>query len=161
MQEKTINADEWIEKAKFLLEKGMEVKIKPQGLSMLPFIMGDRDDVILKKLTRPLKRGDIVLYRRPGGVYVLHRVHHVKESKLFMMGDSQDFIEGPIFTEQCVAMVETYYKKGVLKDNTKFSMRIKYTVWMWLRPFRWTLIKLNVWRRKHFSFNSGEGKKQG
>ncbi len=154
MQEKTISADEWISKAKFLLEKGMEVKIKPQGLSMLPFIMGDRDDVILKNIARPLKKGDIVLYRRANGGYVLHRVHHVEGSNLYMMGDSQDFIEGPVFTGQCVALVETYYKKGVLKDNTKLGMRVKYTIWMWLRPFRWKLIKLNAWRRKHMSINS-------
>lgn len=141
----------WMGNALALLDKGIDVKIMPHGLSMLPFIMGDRDEVILSKITRELKRGDIVLYKRISGQYVLHRLHHKNSDGLFFMGDSQNFIEGPILKEDCLALVETYYKKGRLKNNSTWDMKIKYTVWFWLRPVRWKLIKLNAWRRRVLS----------
>ena len=55
-----------------------EVRFTPSGVSMRPFIEGDRDSVVLHALTRAPKRGDILLARvtSPAGLntYVLHRL---------------------------------------------------------------------------------------
>ena len=143
-----IKADDWVGAVLPLLKEGKSVKIKPSGGSMVPFITGDRDMVEIKAIDATLKRGDIVLYRRDNGQYILHRIYRVKGEEYYLLGDSQNAVEGPIRREQIVAMSEIYYKDGVRKDNTKTSMRIKYTIWFWLRPVRGILIKINTFKRR-------------
>ena len=46
-----------------LLKDGKEVRFTPSGVSMRPFIEGDRDSVILTSLTRSPRIGDILLVR--------------------------------------------------------------------------------------------------
>ncbi len=142
-----IKADDWIKAVIPILESGMLVKIMPEGGSMLPFITGGRDYVFLKKIDRPIKRGDILLYRRETGNYVLHRVHHVNEKGIYMLGDAQRTLEGPLSPECVVAMCDEYIKKGRKKNNNSWDMKIKYNIWMWIKPLRAGLIKLNSWRR--------------
>lgn len=47
--------------------------LKVRGNSMLPFIVGDRDSVVLIK-AQQLKNGDIVLAHLNNSRYVLHRI---------------------------------------------------------------------------------------
>ena len=47
-----------------LLQTGHRVKLRARGNSMLPFITGDRDSIILLK-KKTVHRGDIVLARIP------------------------------------------------------------------------------------------------
>ncbi len=143
-----IKADDWVTALLPLLAEGKAVKIKPTGWSMVPFITGDRDMVEIKAADSNLKRGDIVLYRRSNGRYVLHRVYKVRGDEYYLLGDSQNWIEGPIKRDQIIAQSRYYYKKGKRKDNDSLSMRIKYTVWFWIRPFRWPLIRLNDLKRR-------------
>jgi len=143
-----IKTDDWMEAILPLLKEGKSVRIKPTGGSMIPFITGDRDMVEIKEVNSVLKRGDIVLYRRVNGRYILHRIYKVSGDEYYMLGDSQNYVEGPIRKEQIVAQSEIYYKDGVRKDNRKASMRIKYTVWFWLRPFRRALIGINSFKRR-------------
>ena len=145
-----IKADDWVGAVLPLLKEGKSVKIRPTGGSMIPFITGDRDTVEIKDVNPVLKRGDIVLYRRDNGSYVLHRIYKVCGDEYYMLGDSQNFVEGPIKREQIVAQSRYYYKKGKRKDNESPDMKVKYTVWFMLRPFRQTLIRLNNFKRRIF-----------
>ncbi len=62
-----------------LLSEGKEVRFTPSGVSMRPFIEGDRDSVILAPLARPARRGDILLVRVPAPArYVLHRLIRIE-----------------------------------------------------------------------------------
>lgn len=126
-----------------LIEDGKTVRLIPHGVSMVPFIMGGRDIIELHKCDTTIKRGDIILYRRDSGILVLHRVYKVTNKGLFMLGDGQTEIEGPICFEQVVAMCNIYYKKGVRKDNNSIFMKFKYNLWFWLRPVRLVLIRAN------------------
>lgn len=67
------------------LAAGKEVVIGTRGDSMLPFIRGGRDSVVLKKCTEPAV-GDIVL-ARVGGRYIMHRIIAVDAESCTMMGD--------------------------------------------------------------------------
>ncbi|MCF0173567.1 MAG: S24/S26 family peptidase, partial [Bacteroidales bacterium] len=62
--------------AERMLAEGLSVKLTPTGRSMLPFIVGGRDEVILTKPSadNPLRKGQIALARLDGGKYVLHRI---------------------------------------------------------------------------------------
>ena len=44
-----------------LLADGKEVRFTPSGVSMRPFIEGDKDSVVLAQLTRAPRVGDILL----------------------------------------------------------------------------------------------------
>lgn len=44
------------------------------GTSMEPLLHARTSTVVLEPLAGPPKKNDVVLYRRPDGVYVLHRV---------------------------------------------------------------------------------------
>lgn len=83
-----------LEEAARLLDEGREVSFTPLGNSMLPFIRGGQDSVILKKFPNAAV-GDIVLVRLPGH-YVLHRVVATEGEELTLMGDGN--VSG---TEHC------------------------------------------------------------
>ena len=72
-----------------LLEKTQAVPLVISGNSMAPFLIHGRDTVYLSRVTRPLKRGDMILYRRDCGAYVLHRVFRWEGETLTMVGDAQ------------------------------------------------------------------------
>ena len=145
-----IKADDWVGAILPLLNEGTSVKIKTEGGSMVPFITGGRDTVELIAPGSSLKRGDIVLIRRDSGKYVLHRLYKIKEDGYYILGDGEDFVEGPFSLEQIVAKSRFYYKNGKRKDNDSPDMKIKYTIWFWLRPVRGILIKLNTFKRRLF-----------
>ena len=143
-----IKADDWMGAMLPLLKEGKSLKIKTEGGSMVPFIVGGRDTVEISAPKPGLKRGDIVLIRRDSGKYVLHRMYKVKSDGYYILGDGEDFVEGPFTGDQIIAQCRYYYKKGKRKDNEALDMKIKYTIWFWLKPFRLKLIKLNNLKRK-------------
>lgn len=69
-----------------LLAQGKRCSLRTKGSSMLPFIRGERDSVVLEALPEILA-GDIVLAKVPGRGYVLHRVMRIEGERLFLMGD--------------------------------------------------------------------------
>ena len=81
-----------LEEVASLLDEGREVELMSKGTSMLPFIVGGRDSVILKKEAGvPPLPGDIALARRSTGNYVLHRIISVDGDKVTLRGDGNVF----------------------------------------------------------------------
>ena len=68
-----------------LLAEGKQVQLTPVGSSMLPFIRGEVDSVVLRK-PESLRVGDIALAPYQGR-YVLHRVIRIEGDTVVMMGD--------------------------------------------------------------------------
>jgi hypothetical protein len=86
MQTKTVPNAELIHEIGKLIEEGQEVIFKPKGVSMLPFIRGGRDSVLLRKADE-LKVGDIALAEISEGRYVLHRIEKIEGEVVVLMGD--------------------------------------------------------------------------
>ena len=86
MQTKTVPNAELIPAIGKLIEEGQEVIFKPKGMSMLPFIRGGRDSVLLRKAGE-LKVGDIALAEISEGRYVLHRIEKIEGETIVLMGD--------------------------------------------------------------------------
>ena len=61
-----------------VMEEAQTVPLIISGNSMSPFLVHGRDTVYLSKITSPLKKGDMILYRRDSGDYILHRICRVK-----------------------------------------------------------------------------------
>lgn len=121
--------------------------ITPQGSSMFPFFMGNRDVLYIARVNEPLKRGDIALYRRDDGTYVVHRVYRVKTGSpnisYFMLGDHQTWIEGPLSEKQILGVVKYYERKNkkiVCSENVRY--RLLWNIWLLLRPVRPLLLKI-------------------
>lgn len=68
-----------------LLEEGREVVMMPKGISMLPFIRGEKDRVRLCKPDK-LRVGHIVL-AQIGGRFILHRIYAINGNRVTLMGD--------------------------------------------------------------------------
>ena len=106
------------------IEKTLEhniVKIKPVGYSMYPVIVPGRDYVYIEKADYgTLKRGDVILYKRPEpeSIYVLHRIYKVKPDGVYTVGDNQSVCEGPLAREQILGKAPKYIW---INDNGPFD----------------------------------------
>ena len=126
-----------------MLAEGMEVIIMTKGSSMLPFIIGDRDSVVLH--AGDPKVGDIALAKVEGGRFVLHRVIEVDGEKVTLMGDGNI-----IGTEHCLkpdvaGLVSEILKPGgrrVKPGSGLWWRRIKpvrrYILYIYRHILRWT-----------------------
>lgn len=132
-----------------LLKGGTSVCVRPQGSSMYPFILPETDLVVLAPLEEEdkVRRGDILLYRRESGLLVLHRVYCVKQDGLYMAGDNQTELEGPISRKMVRAKMTAVIKKGhkILAKNPIYWSFGR--LWLFLYPVRRPIAKLvHRWR---------------
>ena len=125
-----------------LLQEGQNLNIKPQGYSMYPVLVPGRDEAIIEPVNgRKLKRGDVVLYRRDknaanGGILVLHRIWKVSPEGIYLVGDNQKEIEGPLRPDQMRGVMAGMNRKGKFIPATNAVYRVLTGIWLWLRPFR-------------------------
>lgn len=116
---------------------GGVVRLTVTGRSMEPTLIEKRDSVLLVKPEK-VKKGDIVLYLRENGDYVLHRIVGKKKGAFLLCGDNQTIIEYPIYPEQIFGMVSGIVRKGNVIPITNIKYRIAAFVWtrfIRLRPF--------------------------
>ena len=83
---KALSDEQILSEAVALVDEGLAVTMLVKGRSMLPFIKGGLERVVL---TRPvgIRSGDVVLARIDGCRYVLHRVMAVSSDRVELMGD--------------------------------------------------------------------------
>lgn len=126
-----------------LLRQGQQgVAIPVSGGSMVPFLH-DGDMVQLETPQTPLKRGDIVLYTRSGGRYILHRIYRVnRDGSFIMVGDAQQDLEVILSQTQIHARVVAVRHKGKLDQPGSLRWWLYQHMWLWLRPVRHRLMKL-------------------
>ena len=129
MDKKVVANQVLLEDAAKLMEEGREVNFTPLGSSMLPFIRGGKDSVVLRKMPS-VEVGDIVLVRLEGPRYVLHRIIRKNGDDLTLMGDGN--IAG---TENC----STYDVLGTVTAILKGKRKVipgKGVWWRALKPIR-------------------------
>ena len=106
------------------------------GSSMSPFLIHGRDTVYLSRLTRPVRRGDILLYQRRNGKYVLHRVWKVCPDSYTMVGDAQTVLEPGIRDDQIIAIVTAADRKGKRMAPGGFWWEFFEKAWIRMVPLR-------------------------
>ena len=128
-----------------LLAEGKEVRFTPSGVSMRPFIEGDKDSVVLAQLTRAPRVGDILLVQSETlcgkQTYVLHRlvcVEHAPQGESYILQRDGN-LAGEEHCEQGdiigrVIAIET--PSGRRKPLTKGRL------WYALKPARKWLLKI-------------------
>ena len=118
-----------------LLEQAESVPLVISGGSMAPFLAEGRDTVYLSKVTRPLKRGDMILFRRDSGSYILHRVLKVEAGICTVAGDAQTWTE-PVRPQKVKALVPAVRRKGRLLKQGSFLWMFFEKIWTRLVPLR-------------------------
>lgn len=96
------------------MSDGGEAYVTVRGGSMSPFLQDGRDQAVFASLgDRQIKKGDIVLYQRKGGQFVMHRVYDVGRNGIMtLIGDAQWTLEKDVRPEQLRAFVPRVVRKG-------------------------------------------------
>lgn len=116
--------------------RGLDFQIPITGTSMNPLLYQKRDFVKIVKPVLPLKVGDIPLYRRKDGSFILHRVVGIKENGEYIMcGDNQFLLEYGITDKNIIGVVKTLIidgreidvetDEGYLKHKEKYLKNLK------------------------------------
>lgn len=142
---KTVDTREYLSVLEEMIRNGETVSVPISGYSMNPFLADKRDHVMVKQPDWPLKRGDIVLYRRRNGQFILHRIWKIRADGYYIVGDGQTIIEGPISRSQIIGKVIRIKRKGQWINEQNRIWRFFETIWIRIVPIRPIL-------RKTYSF---------
>lgn len=137
-----VDTDAYVSMLRDLVNEGKECRLLISGSSMAPFLVHERDSIIFSKPDRELRRGDMVFYQRDNGQFVMHRILHVKTEGLYIIGDAQTEVEGPVRPEQVFALVTKVNRKGKWVGPGNFWWWFFSTVWLRLFPIRKLILKL-------------------
>ena len=124
-----------------LLNEQKEVRFTPSGVSMRPFIEGDKDSVILAPMNRPPRRGDIILApvtaMNGNKTYVLHRLIRLEGETCVLQGDGNLSGEETCLCKDIIGkVVAIETPKGRRKCLTRGFL------WHRLFPIRHYLLKI-------------------
>ena len=106
-----VHNDEFFSQVLDSLDRGLTATIPVKGYSMLPFIRGGKDLVVLEKATGDIVKDDIVLFHY-GGRYVMHRVLSVDDGEYDIQGDGVWLGHEHPAREQILARATTILRAG-------------------------------------------------
>ena len=140
---KLVDTREYLDMICQLLAEGKrDVPVPVAGSSMVPFLHNG-DTVYLNLLDSPPKKGDVVLYTRPTGQYVLHRIVRVNSDGSFiMLGDAQQEREWVESREWIRARMTRAVHQGKTMTHGSPRWRFYATVWIWVWPWRRKLMSV-------------------
>ena len=127
-----------------LVAEGVSVTLPVNGMSMLPFIIGGRESVVLQK-PAALHEGQVVLAWVDGTRYVVHRIIGIDGEHITLMGDGN-----LVGTEHCTAAdvkgVVTHVMDAQerMRDLYSWHRRWAARLWRWLRPVRRYLLAIYI-----------------
>ena len=99
-------------------ERNQKFKIPITGTSMNPLLVQGRDFVFIEKPVLPLAIGDIPLYRRDDGAFVLHRVVATDVKGYTLSGDNQFLLEQGITDKHVIGVVTSMCIDGRVVEVT-------------------------------------------
>lgn len=125
---------------------GNTVTLCVTGNSMAPLWHHLRNNVVLGSCDpSQLKRGDVPLYKRSNGQYVLHRVVRVRGDLFDVVGDAQCVVEKGVELNRALAVLVGFYTEDgvyVSADDKKYRRYAARRLAS--RPFRHVLTWLKV-----------------
>ena len=140
------------------LAQGQEVVLTITGHSMSPFLRNKKDQVVLTACDPAvLQPGDVPLFQRRNGKYILHRIVERDDGvtctrwgeedvlpsrcdslEYTMLGDAQWQEEPHIAPDQIVAVAKAFISRGKRWECASEAYRSNRLRWhrlLWLRPF--------------------------
>ncbi|HAN21646.1 MAG TPA: hypothetical protein DCP51_08255 [Clostridiales bacterium] len=105
------------------LKNGGNASFTVHGTSMQPMLTDRKDTVIIVKSAFPLKKYDIIFYRRENGQFVLHRIIKVKKDGYVCRGDHQTVKEYPVTENMVIGVLSEFTHKGKQRQVDRLSHR--------------------------------------
>jgi hypothetical protein len=117
---------------------------------MMPLLREHRDLLVIeKKPEGRCKKYDAVLYRRPTGEYVLHRILKVRKGDYVICGDNRWKREFGVPDQWIIGVLSAVIRDGRQINVTDWSYRCYVHLWcdffwiragiLWVRDFPWRL----------------------
>ena len=103
-------------------EEGKSFTFPVKGTSMIPLLHTNDTVTIVPKEDYSI--GDIVLFRRLDGSFVLHRIRYIKEDQYTIVGDHQRPLEKNVSKNQIIGYVISYTKKDKVHNMKGLRYRI-------------------------------------
>lgn len=126
-----------------ILSEGRQVRFTVSGNSMWPFIIHNRDSVLLTSCdANKLKKGTIILFQTEFGNYVLHRITKVVQDGYITTGDGNLHRDGFVSYDGVKAKVIKIYRKEKEISCDDWRWKIVFRIWMSAFPIRKYLQKL-------------------
>ena len=156
MEKLVVNNDSFFEEVIALLREGKKVTIPAKGESMLPFIVGDVDSVVLEGVDggtpegsalRTANVGDAVLFRSDGR-FILHRIIYKDNDHALceIQGDGILRAKDLCCCDQIYGRVTTVLKGGDTPVDVD-SPSYRRKVWLWMNTVPFRRLLLGVWKR--------------
>lgn len=126
----SLQNDVFFEAVKVEIAIGKQVRFKTKGHSMMPFIRGDKDDIVLKQVNKSsFRKGAILLVQLSEKRYVVHRVFQIKGNMLILRGDGN-----LKQTEQCtlndvIAEIVTVIRNRTIIKKGSFKWNVNRYLW--------------------------------
>lgn len=119
-----------------MVDDGVSVTFPVKGTSMLPFIIGGKESVILQKASK-INVGDVVLAWVDGCRYVVHRVISIDGEQVVLMGDGNIVgVEHCSLNDVKALATHVVSRKGYKRDLYAPWRQRASRLWWHLRPIR-------------------------
>jgi len=117
------------------LDKGT-APLRVTGSSMHPMLRDKRDTVYLRAVGDPLGRGDLILYRRDDGSYILHRIVGLLRDGAYVCSGDNQYQPERVEARQVLAVMEGFLRGKKVRSAEHWSYRIYVWGWVGLFPVR-------------------------
>lgn len=97
------------------------------GYSMYPLLCNHRDSVYIEK-ANSYKKYDVVLFERPNGKLVLHRIIKIKNGFYYFCGDN-DFVIEKVAEHQFIGKMTEFSRKDKEYTINNFWYKLYSRVW--------------------------------
>lgn len=139
--------EEWVR----LAGEGSELpaQITLAGTSMQPLIRMNRDRITILPLKKAPKVGDIVLFQRADGAYVVHRVYRIEKDSVITLGDNCEQPDAPLPKDKILGKVVQIQRgnRTIIPGSLKEARYAR--VWTKLLPVRRKVLHLKFVIRKN------------
>jgi hypothetical protein len=106
---------------------------------MWPLLHEGRDLMIIdKKPEGRMKKYDAILYKRPCGKYIMHRILKVRQDDYVLCGDNRWLREFGVKDEWILGVLTAVVRKGKRVSVTSWKYRLYVHIWCdfyWIRAF--------------------------
>lgn len=125
------------------LENNEKLIYRNTGTSMLPLLKQGRDFFIVEKVNnRPLRKYDVILYKRKPDKYVLHRIIKIKDGKYIIRGDNCINKEYGITDDDIIGIMTGFIRKDRQHSTCEFSYKLYSVCHCALSPLRILLFRI-------------------
>ena len=122
--------DVFFEAVKEEILQGKQVRLRARGQSMMPFITGDKDDIVLKQIVKSsFHKGAILLVQLSEKRYVAHRVYRIKGNMLTLKGDGNLRLTEHCTCDDAIAEIVAVIRNGTTIKKGSFKWNASRYLW--------------------------------